>query len=244
MNGCKVLSIPAFVAAAVLTSAAYAQNDATTDSTAATQHRATREDYRPEVLVDDAVLAIGKLKRDPHAAQLLSHARGVLVIPHFVKAAAGVGGAGGVGVLLMQHGDQWGNPVFYRVGGASVGLQVGGAEGPVALLLMNDKAVSEFDSHKSKWSLNGSAGLAVVKYSAGAEGSVGDGDVVLWSGVEGLFGGASVGVDNIRADEKYNREYYGQKVTREQILSGNVDNPHGDNAKLLRDVLPLRVASK
>jgi SH3 domain-containing YSC84-like protein 1 len=194
--------------------------------------------------VDDAVLAIGKLKREPHAAQLLSHARGVLVIPHFVKAAAVVGGAGGVGVLLLQHDAQWGDPVFYRVGGGSVGLQVGGAGGPVCLLLMNDKAVSEFETHKSKWSLNGSAGLAVVKYSAGAEGSVGDGDVVLWSGVEGLFGGASVGIDNIRPDQRYNRDYYGQKVTTEQILSGNVNNPHGDNAKLLRDVLPLRVASK
>ncbi|HTV52570.1 MAG TPA: lipid-binding SYLF domain-containing protein [Steroidobacteraceae bacterium] len=244
----SLVAISLFVAAA-LSGAAFAQSDESSSSTsesAAPQHHhmSRRATYGPEILVDDAVLAVGKMKRDAHAAQLLQRARGILVIPHYVEAAALVGGAGGTGVLLLQHDGQWSNPAFYRVGGASIGLQAGGAAGPVCLLLMNEKAVDAFEMHKSRWSLNGNAGLTVVKYSAEGERGIGEGDVVLWSGTEGVFGGAAIAVNDIRRDEKADERYYGQKVSTDQILSGNINNPHEDNAKLLRDVMPLRVASK
>jgi SH3 domain-containing YSC84-like protein 1 len=249
MKSRSLVAIPLFVAAALGGAAVFAQSDESSSSaseSAAPQHQrmSRRATYGPEILVDDAVLAVGKMKRDANAAQLLQRAQGILVIPHYVEAAAVVGGAGGTGLLLLQHDGQWSNPAFFRVGGASIGLQAGGAAGPVCLLLMNQKAVDAFESHKSKWSLNGNAGLTVVKYSAEGEKGIGDGDVVLWSGTEGLFGGAAIAVNDIRRDEKADQKYYGQKAPTEQILSGNINNPHEDSAKLLRDVMPLRVASK
>lgn len=246
MKRVSVVAISLFVAAA-LGGTAFAQSDESSSSANASpapHHRMARASYGPDILVDDSVLAVGKMKRDMHIAQLLQHAQGILVIPHYVEAAAIVGGAGGTGILLLQHDGQWSNPAFYRVGGASIGLQAGGASGPVCLLLMNQKAVDAFEMHKSKWSLNGNAGLTIVKYSAEGEKGIGDGDVVLWSGTEGVFGGAAVAVNDIRRDEKADRYYYGQSATTEQIVSGKISNPHEESAKLLRDVMPLRMASK
>jgi len=247
MSNRALHSVTIAVAAALVAGTAAAQNDsaAANGSSPEKHHAAARHvAYRPEILVDDAVLAIGKLKRDAHAAQLLERARGVLIVPHYVKAAALVGGAGGSGVLLLQNEGKWSDPAFYHVGGGSIGLQAGGEAGPIALLLMNDKAVDAFKSRKSSWSLDGSAGLTLVNYSAAGQESAGNGDVVLWSGTEGVFGGASVGVRNIRRDEHSDRAYYGRDVKTDQILTGQVSNPHEDNAKLLHDVMPLRVASR
>ena len=245
----SLVATSVFVAAALSGAAVFAQSNDSSSSTSESaaphhHHMERRATYGPEILVDDAVLAVGKMKRDAHAAQLVQQAQGILIIPHYVEAAAIVGGAGGTGVLLLQHDGKWGNPAFYRVGGASIGLQAGGAAGPVCLLLMNQKAVDAFINHKSKWSLNGNAGLTVVKYSAEGEKGVGGGDVVLWSGTEGLFGGAALAVNDIRRDDKADRQYYGEKAPTEEILSGNINNPHEDNAKLLRDVMPLRMAAK
>jgi SH3 domain-containing YSC84-like protein 1 len=113
----------------------------------------------------------------------------------------------------------------------------------MALLLMSAKAVEAFENHASQWSLDGSVGLTVVDYSAGKAGTAGD--VIVWSDTEGLFGGAAVGVRDISRDEDADRAYYGDPhISSEQILTGDVQNPHVSNARLLQDVLPLRVASK
>jgi SH3 domain-containing YSC84-like protein 1 len=164
---------------------------------------------------------------------------------HFSKGAAIVGGQGGDGVLLVRHDAHWSNPAFYHIGGGSIGVQIGGASGSMALLLMSDKAVKPFTEHASKGSLDSSAGLSVVNYSTEAAAEMGNHDVVVWSDTKGLFGGAAVGVRNVSRDEDADRAYYEQPdVTSEAILSGRVRNPRESNARLLRHVLPMRLASK
>jgi SH3 domain-containing YSC84-like protein 1 len=232
-------------ASLVSTGAAVAEQPATDQMSSASDQTGNKKAYPPEERVNYAVVAVGKMKQDARIADLLPRAKGVLIVPHYVKAAAVVGGQGGSGVLLVRSHDKWSDPAFYTLGGASIGAQLGGGSGSMALLLMSDKAVDTFENHPSKWSLNGSAGLTVVDYSAGAAKTAGEGDVVVWSDTKGLFGGAAVGVQDIRRDEKADRDYYGnQQVSSRQILTGAVRNPHRENAQGLQDVLPLRVASK
>jgi len=201
--------------------------------------------YEPEILVNEAVVALGKLKQDPGFSKTLQKAKGVLIVPNFVKAAAIIGGQGGDGVLLVRRDEGWSNPAFFQIGGGSIGLQVGGAEGPIAVLLMNDKALKPFETESSTWNLDSTAGLTMVDYSAHAGASTANGDVILYSNTRGLFAGAAVGVRNIQPDEQLNRSYYERsQLSAQRILNGEVSNPHKSNAKLLRDVLPLRVASK
>ncbi len=228
-----------------LSVAAEARDAAKQEASASTSETRDKAAYSAEERVNRAVVTVGKMKQDPEISKLLTRANGVLIVPHFVKAAAIVGGQGGEAVLLVRRDHGWSDPAFYHIGGASIGAQIGGQAGSMALLLMNDKAVDAFKEHSSNWSLDGSVGLTIVDYSAGAAKVPGEGDVVVWSDTKGLFGGASVGVRNIGRDEDADRAYYGDPhVSSEQILAGDIHNPHRSNAKLLQDVLPLRVASK
>jgi lipid-binding SYLF domain-containing protein len=180
----------------------------------------------PEEDVQESAEVLKQLKADdPELAQKLSEAKGVFIIPDYATAALLVGGSGGEGVLLDRRDGQWGNPGFYDIGNIDIGAQAGGAAGAIVMLLMTDEAFENFTS-ETEFSLTAEAGLTLINWSAQA--SAEDGDVLIWSDTEGLLAEASVGVGGISWDEEENREYYGQEVTAEQVLAGDVQNPHED----------------
>ncbi len=71
------------------------------------------------------------------------NARAVLVFPHAVRAGLIAGGHGGDGVMFDRNGKVMG---YFRVGGASFGLQAGAQEYQEAIFLMTDTAVKELTS--------------------------------------------------------------------------------------------------
>jgi SH3 domain-containing YSC84-like protein 1 len=199
------------------------------------QHSAPGQDR-----INDAVRIVEQMKRDPHLGRLLEQSHGVFIVPHYAKAALVVGGQGGGGLLLKRNQNQWSDPAFYNIGGGSIGLQAGGEGGAIAMLLMTQKAIDKFENTNSTWSLGASAGLTVVTYSAKARGETGNGDVVLWSDTNGLFGGLNVNVVDIAPDTGLDHKYYGAKVDQREILSGSIQSP---NADALRQALPTRLSA-
>lgn len=180
--------------------------------------------------VREAVQVVHKIKSDPHAAQLLQQARGVLILPNYGRAALGVGVQGGEGVLVTRNGKGgFGDPAFYNMGGIGIGAQAGASGGEVAFLLMSDRAVQKFRSGQ-KFSLNADAGLTIVDYSRRGEQSTGKlQDVVVWSDTRGVYAGASVAITDVMVDRKANHAYYRKPdVTASAILGGRVDNPHNN----------------
>jgi lipid-binding SYLF domain-containing protein len=166
------------------------------------------------------------MRHDRKLARLLGKARGVLLIPHYGRGGIGIGGAGGEGLLLVRRKDDWYGPVFYRVGGINVGIQLGFASGSMAMLLMNDKTVANFEKKNSKWSLSADAALKVVKFGGDAENTGSYGDVVLWSQLKGLYGGLSLGTNNITVDADSDHRYYHHDMRPRQILSGSAPDSH------------------
>ena len=193
--------------------------------------------------VSDSVKVIDQMKQDPQLSQVLSRAKGVFVIPHYGKGALIVGGQGGGGVVLARRGGTWTDPAFFSIGGASIGAQAGGEGGSVVMLLMTDKAVNKFANSNNTWSLNGNAGLTVATWSGKGQANTGNGDVVIWSNTNGLYGGLTASVTDITPDTDLDRTYYGRQITSQQLLSGNV-SPSAPNSRPLRDALSTRVASK
>jgi len=188
-----------------------------------------------QIRINDSVEIIGRMKSDPNVNGLLQDAKGILIVPHFIKAALIFGGRGGSGLLVVRKGDRWSDPAFYTTSGGTVGAQIGGAKGPLAMILMSDKAVQAFETRKSTWSLTAGAGLTAANYSKNAHESGNISDVIVWSDAKGLFGGAAVGATNIAGDQKKNQAYYNRfDVTTQQILSGAVTN---QNSNILRDAL-------
>ncbi|MEJ8838824.1 lipid-binding SYLF domain-containing protein [Ramlibacter sp. AN1133] len=173
-----------------------------------------------------AVQVVHDMKSDPRVARLLRDANGVLVLPDYGRAALGLGIQAGEGVLVTRHGRTYSDPAFFDLAGISLGLQAGVSGGPVALLLMTDRAVQQFRSNR-RLSLDAAAGLTIAAYSARHQVSQGRlQDVIVWSGTDGLYAGAALGVTDIVADAEANRAYYGRHVTPNEILGGLVDNPH------------------
>lgn len=149
--------------------------------------------------VNDAVAVVQKMQGEARMKDLLAQAKGIFIVPTYGRAALGVGAEGGAGVLLIKKADgAWSDPAFYNIGGLSAGAQVGVEAGAIALVLNNEKAVNKF-MQKNKFAVNAAAGLTLVNWSKIAQGSLGDGDVVAWSGAKGLYGSlVSVGVNDIR----------------------------------------------
>ncbi|MBI1181473.1 MAG: hypothetical protein GC201_13030 [Alphaproteobacteria bacterium] len=169
----------------------------------------------------DAGKVLAKMQADPNMQGFLSRAHGLFIVPHYARGGLVAGGSGGEGVMVMRGTKGWSNPLFYNVGGISVGAQAGFEAGAVAFLLMNDKSTASF-AQQNNFSLDADAGLTIVDYSAAGQASAGKGDVVVWSDTKGAFAGAMVGVSDINWDDDENAAYYGSKVTAAAVIKGEV----------------------
>ena len=101
----------------------------------------------------------------PGAKDLLSKAKGVLVLPRVFKAGFGIGGEYGVGALRIN-----GKTVeYYNIMGGSFGFQLGGQMRNVYLLFMKDDVLKAFRSSDGwKAGVDGSIALVAI----GADGSI------------------------------------------------------------------------
>jgi len=199
--------------------AAPAQAQADT-ATASLKREATANDH-----VRNAVGVVRKFDSVPRMRDTLQAAKGIFIVPSYARAAAGVGAAGGTGILLVRQADGgWSDPVFYNTAGLSVGLQAGAQGGSLVLVLNNDKAVKEF-LKKNNFSVNAKAGLTVINWNKLVQGSAGTGDVVAWSDTHGVFGDvATVEVNDIRFNQKLTNAYYRRTLAAADVIEGNTTN--------------------
>ncbi|MFH1243900.1 MAG: lipid-binding SYLF domain-containing protein [Pseudomonadota bacterium] len=168
---------------------------------------------------------------------LVKKAKGVFIAPQVLKGAFIVGVSGGSGVLLARDTktNKWYGPAFYTMGGASFGLQIGGAASEVILLAMTDRGVTAFLSNSIK--LGGDVGLAVGPFGAGAAASTANlsADILSFSRSKGLYGGVSLDGAVVATRDGLNDAYYGKKVNSTDILvRHSVENQ--ESAGLINEV--------
>jgi lipid-binding SYLF domain-containing protein len=157
--------------------------------------------------------------------ELLTRAKAVAVFPRVIKVAVTVGGEGGRGVVCRQADGGWGNPVFIRGAGGSVGAQIGASSTDYVLLLMNDESVEGL--MKDKFELGGEAAAAAgpVGRNAGAgTDALMHAAILSYSRSRGLFAGVNVKGVVLRPEDDLNMAVYNK--TARELLS---DHPGGSN---------------
>ncbi len=175
----------------------------------------------------DAARVVKQMEADPKLRSLMQQAKGILIVPNYARAALGVGGGGGEGVMMANNGGKWSSPAFYDLGGISVGAQAGVEVGSVAMLLMSDRAVQNF-TKENKFSIDADAGLTIAKYTARVGATAGRGDVVVWTDTKGAFASAAIGASDIHFDKTENAAFYKPGVTAGDIIDGKVKSRQGD----------------
>lgn len=150
---------------------------------------------------------------------LLNKAEAVAVFPGVLKVAFGLGGKGGQGVICKRIKSGWSEPVFFNLGGGSIGAQIGAAKTDYVFLIMNDDGLRGL--LKDKFELGGEAGVAAGPVGREAAASTDprlQAGILSYSRSKGAYIGAAIKGAFITPDNDLNVAVYGKKAS--DLLTG------------------------
>ena len=201
------------VIAIALSITAFGQKDKEISEAAKTAQKATQS--------LDEIMAI----RDKSIPQdLLRKAKAVAVFPNVIKGAFIVGGQGGKGLIVRRVGNGWGAPALFKLGGGSVGFQIGGSSTDFVMLFMTDNSVKNL--LEDKFEIGGEASAAAGPIGRTAKASTDaqlQAQILSYSRSKGLFAGLSLSGVVISADNDANQALYGHSA--KELLTGAAFTP-------------------
>lgn len=172
MNRARSLLLAVTAATAALTACATAPRTA---------------DGRADIRKDSAAALVKAEVSDPTMSKVIQSAHGSAVFPKIGKAAAGVGGAYGKGVLY-QDGRMVG---YCDVSQASLGLQLGGQTYTEIICFEDQKAFERFKT--GTFTFDAQATAVALKSGAGANAKYSNGVSVFTMDETGLMFEAAIG---------------------------------------------------
>ena len=161
---------------------------------------------------------------------LLNKAECVIIVPNMKRAGFIFGAKYGRGFTMCRRpgGAGWSAPAAMRIEGGSFGLQIGGSESDLILLVMNDHGMKHL--LESKFTLGGEATAAAGPVGRDATAQTDaqmHAEMLSYSRARGIFGGLTLEGATLRPDNEANHEMYGRDITSKEILTSNVANPAG-----------------
>jgi lipid-binding SYLF domain-containing protein len=159
---------------------------------------------------------------------LLDKAECAVIVPGMKKGAFIVGAKFGRGFVSCRKKDRvgWSAPGAVRVEGGSFGLQIGGSETDVIMLVMNERGVGRLLA--SKFTLGGDASVAAgpVGRTATAEtDAMMTAEILTWSRSRGVFAGISLQGATLRPDRDVNKDLYGRSMENKEVVTGAIAVP-------------------
>jgi len=217
IRGAIVLSILALALAVPMTSLASPKEPSESPNTGKEAER---------VLASANILReLVNTKESKIPEELLEKTHAIAVVPNIVKAALGVGGRHGKGIVVRRLSDRrWGAPSFIDLNGGSFGFQIGVSVTDLVLVFTREDGLKGL--FEDKVELGGSAGVAAGPIGRDAEAGTNltfDSPIYSYSRSKGLFAGISLKGTVMTIDDSSNHHVYGSNVTgRDILLSGNV----------------------
>lgn len=159
---------------------------------------------------------------------LLDKAACAVLVPGLKKGAFIFGAKFGRGFVLCRKksGPGWSAPGAVRVEGGSFGLQIGGSETDVVMLVMNERGADRLLG--SKFTVGGGASAAagpVGRTAAAETDATMRAEILTWSRSRGVFAGISLQGATLRPDREAILGLYGRELSNKDIVFGNVAPP-------------------
>jgi lipid-binding SYLF domain-containing protein len=169
-----------------------------------------------------AATAVRDLRTTPDKGipeDLFKRAECVAVIPGLKKGAFVIGGEFGKGVVSCRTGQTWSAPAFLEMEKGSIGLQIGGEQTDLVLLVMNRSGLDKLLGDK----VNLGADMSVAAGPVGRDAAAGTdarltAQILAYSRSKGAFAGIDLSGGSLRADKKANADAYGQAVTAQDVV--------------------------
>ena len=199
------------------------------------------DDREQRDLVDQSRMTLSNFLADSNMTWLRDHikdAKGLFIVPQFLKAALFYGGAGGSGIFVArdEKTGAWSEPAFFTMGAASFGFQFGAQVSEVVLLVLTQRGVDSLLLGNFKLGADGS--VAVGPIGAGVSGATTpnlSADLLSFVRAKGLFAGVSLEGAALISRDEWSRLYYGKAVTPTDIvIRREVKNPYSES---LRDTI-------
>jgi len=181
----------------------------------------TREDAR----LITATQVLEELRETPDQNVpdwLLQRAYGIAVVPEVVKGAFIFGGRYGNGVFTARDANgRFSNPVFIRLGGGSVGWQVGVTSTDVVLIFATQRSIENFGRGKVTLGADASVAAGPVGRQGEAAGGL-NAEVYSYSRARGLFAGVALSGTVLWFDNDATSAFYGSDVSSDDVIKGKV----------------------
>lgn len=193
------------------------------------------DDREQRDLVDQSRMTLTNFLADSNMSWFRDHikdAKGLFIVPQYMKAALFYGGAGGSGTFVArdEKTGEWSEPAFFTMGAASFGFQFGAQMSEVVLLVLTQRGVDSLLLGNFKLGADGS--VAVGPVGAGVSGATTpnlSADLLSFVRAKGLFAGLSLEGAALISRDEWSRAYYGKRVTPTDIITGHiVKNPHSE----------------
>jgi lipid-binding SYLF domain-containing protein len=184
-----------------------------------------------EIRLDKSTDLIGQFRpKIPDKAA--SRARCLVIVPGLQKGGLIVGGEGGKGFATCASSGAWSGPAPIKMGGGTVGAQIGYESGDALALIVSDSAAKALEAGNFKIGVSASAAAGPVGASTSAAGDVDvKSDILTYTHSSGLFAGATLNGMTISSDDEATRAMYGTPADLASILERRVTPPQSDSVQ-------------
>ena len=185
-------------------------------------------------LIPDCAEILGRMKReDIINMDLVKEAKGIVIL-NVTGFSIGIGGSGGDGILMSKTEKGWSGPVAITTDGGTLGIDVGGTDNDIVILLMTNGAVSKWAAGEHFGSSSASAVMG-PKGGAAVDATMKtrDFNVYIWN--KGAKLGVNFGGFDVNINNEGNANYYDRPlVSAKDILNNVAEVPESKKAPLAR----------
>src|SRR5579864_5181343 len=158
--------------------------------------------------------------------EVIGSAECVAIVPSMLKGGFVFGAEYGRGVATCRNANGWSAPAFFRIGGGSFGLQIGGQAVDLVMLVMNQRGMQALLSSHFKLGADASAAAGPVgRHAEGMTDWKMRAEVLTYSRARGLFAGITLNGAAVSQDKGDTSAFYGRMIPFKRILTGEIAVP-------------------